>query len=198
VALVYTISHALVGQFHIIFLTYDTDFLVHGVIIGTGANPSLSSAEEIAATQALQHLHAHGIPDPVRKLSDYLQAFRIRENLVQYLGFASVQSGPVNETMYHATYTCQLLPCNLPLAILTSTAPVCDVVVGRGSGTARGIAKCDAGSQALQYFRTYAVPPIPELRHYHNFSWLIITYAHKQKWSTICHIICWPLSFGVR
>lgn len=139
---------------------------MHGVIIGTGANPSLSSAQEIAATKALQHLRAHGIPDPVRSLSDYLHAFRLQEDLVPYLclQFKSMQSGPNDETMHHATYTCQLLPRHLSLAILTSTAPVCDVVVGRGSGTARGISKRDAAAQALQYFRTYGMPPIPKLR----------------------------------
>lgn len=65
--------------------------------------------------------------------------------------------------MYHATYTCQSLPHYLPLAI-TSTAPVCDVVVGRGSSTAMGIAKRNAAVQALQYFRAHGTPPMPELR----------------------------------
>ena len=65
--------------------------------------------------------------------------------------------------MHYATFTCQPLPRYLPLTILTSTAPVCDVVVGKGYGTARGIAKRNAATQALQYFRTHGIPPIPEL-----------------------------------
>ena len=102
------------------------------------SGPSRSSAEGIAATQALQHLRAYGIPDPVRSSSDYSQAFPFPENLVPYLRFASMQLGPNNNTMHHATYTCQLLPRYLSSAILTSAVPVCDVVVGSGSGTAKG------------------------------------------------------------
>jgi len=56
---------------------------VKGTVIGTGAGLRIDSAQNIAATRALQYLRAHGIPDnpgaqwPLHMLSIFSDSVQI-------------------------------------------------------------------------------------------------------------------------
>jgi hypothetical protein len=98
--------------------------------------------------------------DPVRDLNNFLQV----RALVPWLKFANVQTGPNNQAVHTGTYTCEPVSHPPPSSsscrpvILTLTAPVRGVVIGKGSGTTIASAKRVAAVRALQYFRTHGIP----------------------------------------
>ncbi|KAF8270942.1 hypothetical protein EI94DRAFT_1797546 [Lactarius quietus] len=78
--------------------------------------------------------------DPVQELNNFLQQVQKPTNLTQFLQYRNEQVGPNNQAVHHGTYLFR------------------GVVVGTGAGTAIGLAKRAAATQALQYFQTHEIP----------------------------------------
>jgi len=83
------------------------------------------------------------ILDPIRELNNYLNEIHNPENLIPFLQFSTVQSGPNSQAIHTATYTFY------------------GIVVGIGTGTTISSAKRNAATHALLYFRTQGIPVTP-------------------------------------